>query len=308
MSLTQWTGADINAWEPVGATTPALPPAFYQLMYSSNMLGDKMYLAKFAPKYDRVVVIKDGVSEHLCQQIRTFRAERPKYHKFNLLHKRGILLHGPAGSGKTMACMLAGEDTVASGGIVVVPSSPHNWQPMGQMFLQIRQVHPDLPILAICEDIDHESYSDYVERFLSMLDGKDQVDNIFWLATTNHLDEIDPRLTNRPKRFDEVIYVGPPTTDARRSYLEQIVPADQAMRKESIDAMTSQSDGLMLAHLSDLMISYLVLGHDLTKSVERLKAMNATSLPTDDEIMGTTSDGVLTLQIPAGALKRKHKR
>lgn len=301
-SPTQWSGSDHNMWMPTGTTSKALPPDFYIL---SAMMGQP-YLTAHCPKTDNAIIVADSVSNRIIDQIKRFHDARPVYERFGLLHKRGIMLTGDAGSGKSMAANIAGKYVIEKGGCVISPSNPGYFELLPSMLTQLRKIHPDMPVLCILEDIDHPAYTEHIEMHLSLLDGHWQIGNCFYIATTNHVSEIDERLTNRPKRYDEVINVGPPSEEARRSYLEQIVPKDQPMRKEAIDALVKASHNLMFSHLSELMIAYLVLDHPLDEAAKRLHKMNEP--PNDDDIMGgSPASGNWTIAIDASALKKATK-
>lgn len=302
MTLTQWTGSHDNFWQPTGPTSATLPPGFYKM----GMAISGPYLMAKDPKIDRAIIVDDSISHYIIAQIKKFHAAREQYKRFGQLHKRGIMLEGPAGSGKTMSANIAGKFMVDSGGVVISPAQANYFEALPGMLNRLREVHPDLPILCILEDIDHQAYVANTDLHLALLDGHWQIGNCFYIATTNHIEEIDERLTNRPKRYDEVIHVGPPSEAARRSYLNQIVPADQPMRKEAIDAMTKLSEGFMLSHLSDLMVSYLLLDHPLEEAAKRLQKMNDPS--NDDDIMGQ-SEGTIqaVIQLPASAVRARRK-
>lgn len=300
-NLSQWHGASDNHWSPVGATTAILPPGFYE--FCSTMLGS--YLKQEDPKTDNAIVVADSVSHRIIEQIKIFQSKRADYRRFGLLHKRAIMLEGPAGSGKSMSAKIAGDHIIACGGVVISPGSPNYFPNLPSFLKDLRAIHLEMPVMCILEDIDHEAYNEeYIERHLSLLDGKDQIGNCFYVATTNHIDKIDPRLTNRPKRYDEVIHVGPPSEAARRNYLGQIIPKDQPARGEAIDALTKMGDGFMFSHLNELMVTYLVLDHPLDEAVKRLRAMN--SPKNDNDIMGGKASGdMIQLQIPASSFRRR---
>lgn len=303
----QWAGEKDNMWKPTGETTAALPPGHYAHYEVQGMFGKEVFLSKQEPKHDKAIIVADSISNHIIDSIKRFKGAKETYKRFNQLHKRGMLLEGPAGSGKSMSAMLASEWHVAEGGIVVYPYHPAAFGSLPRMLEQIRKIHANLDILCILEDIDNNYYQEDEEMLLGMLDGMFQVGNVYYILTTNHVEQLSERLINRPKRIDEVIHVGPPSIEARRSYLNGIIPEDQAMRKEVIDALANASDGLMLAHLSELMISYLVLDHPLEEVAARLKKMNEPD--NDDDIMGAADmPPVIQLHVSRDDLRAKPKR
>ena len=94
------------------------------------------------------------------------------------------------------------------------------------------------------------------------------MNNIFYVATTNYIEDIPQRIRNRPSRFAEVIEIGPPDKELRRAYLLAKIHEDDVV---NIDEWVEKTDGLTIDHLKNLIINVLVLGLPLDDAVEKLR-------------------------------------
>jgi transitional endoplasmic reticulum ATPase len=143
---------------------------------------------------------------------------------------RGVILHGPPGSGKTLLCRsLAGELDAAfyyiSGPEVV--GSLH-----GQTEESLRAVFADAadhaPAIVCIDEIDAltrnrralSSHADLraVAQLLSLMDGLRRARGVFVVGTTNQVELIDPAF-RRPGRFDREIEIAEPDERARLEIL-----------------------------------------------------------------------------------------
>ena len=79
-----------------------------------------------------------------------------------------------------------------------VKSAPRTWD-IRDVFQQARAMAPCMLIL---EDIDTIVTSATRSYFFNEVDGLENNDGIFMVASTNHLDQLDPGLSSRPSRFD----------------------------------------------------------------------------------------------------------
>ena len=58
------------------------------------------------------------------------------------------------------------------------------------------------PCVLVLEDLDSLINNNNRSFFLNQLDGLESNDGLLVIGTTNHLENIDPALRNRPSRFD----------------------------------------------------------------------------------------------------------
>lgn len=241
-----------------------LPPGCYRA-HAADDVG--VYLALQPLRADTILTLPDSKSELVVEEIERFTTMRPEFTKRGLLFKRGLLLWGPPGSGKTSTLHLLMRLIVDRlGGIALLVEHPGL---AGSALQLVRRIEPDRQIIAIMEDMDGlvENYG--VESYLSLLDGESQIDNVVFVATTNYPERLDRRFVDRPSRFDSVEYVGMPSPEARRAYF---VHKEPLLPTVFIDDMVEATEGLSIAHLREMIILTQCFGQTIAQATARLTA------------------------------------
>lgn len=127
--------------------------------------------------------------------------------------KRGVLLAGPYGTGKTMAAKAAANLAVANDVTFVYADAAADFAKV----FQFAKTYCDRMAVVFCEDIDRVTAgarSAEVDEVLNIMDGVDSKNfNIMTVLTTNALDRITPAM-QRPGRLDAIIDVTPPDAEA----------------------------------------------------------------------------------------------
>jgi AAA+ superfamily predicted ATPase len=210
--------------------------------------------------------------EQIVKDLKIFWDNKQKFINYNLNPKRGIILHGDPGCGKTSLIYLLVEEIKNRNGISVYFDIPDNWVEIAKL---IRKVEKERPILCIIEDIDLiiEKYGE--ESFLNFLDGLNSITNVVYVATTNNIEKIPDRIKDRPSRFDKKYEIKKPNDEDRKLYFEtKLLPED--LTKYNIEKLVKDTKNFTMAHLKEVFISLYILDNDYKEVIERLKKSKIT--------------------------------
>lgn len=251
-----------------------LPSGIYKV--SKTMSGQLIYEPMQALT-DGLIDLPGHQSDSVIQEINNFWTPktRAKFDKYGLVYKRGVLMYGPPGSGKSVTISKIMEQVVTDKGLVFFETAP------GILFEaanEIKAVQGDIKILAVFEELD--AWLEQTSEMLSMLDGEMQIDNIVFLATTNYIDRIPPRIKNRPSRFATVLEVAAPNAATREAFLRGKIGDEEGV---NFTEWVNLTEGFMLDHLKDLIISVLCIGIPLEVAIEKLRTMNADDIRDEND-------------------------
>ena len=225
---------------------------------------------------DELIDFPGSLVAQLLEEIERFWTLGDRFRQHGFLHRRGFLLHGKQGSGKSSLLHLVIARAVAKGHVAFFCESPGAF---AEGVSQFRSLDPERPILCLFEDIDAllRHYGDGI--LLQWLDGHLQVNKAVSLATTNYPEKLDRRLTARPRRFDRVLRIDAPDDALRDAYFARKLPELSATKRKRWVKLIA---GLSFAALAELIISVACLDRDLAETAALLQDLEARQPSSED--------------------------
>lgn len=204
---------------------------------------------------------------------------------------KGILLHGPSGTGKTLLAKAVATESEVNFISVRGPELLSKWvgeseRGIREIFRRARQQSPCIIFFDEIDSIapirgagdDTKVTERVVSQLLTELDGMENLQGVAVLAATNRVDIIDPAML-RPGRFDKIIQVPLPDRGGRRDILEinttKLTTGDD-VDLDKLSEVTEGMSGADTASVVNAAISLVIHGEqsedtDLRKRLLDLK-------------------------------------
>ena len=218
------------------------------------------------------------------------------YEKLGHKMPRGILLHGPSGTGKTLLAKAVATESEANFVSVRGPELLSKWvgeseRGIREIFRRARQASPcviffdEIDSIAPIRGIGGETAvtERVVSQLLTELDGMENMHGVVVLAATNRADMIDPALL-RPGRFDKIISIPMPDKESRKKILEissKDIPVVTDVNDpdhvdyDKIAEMTDNMSGADVAAISNTAVSLVI--HKFLDETPDVKEIEKTS-------------------------------
>ena len=252
-------------------------------VYTIEASMDGVFFTKVKIVSDQVIPVANSPVADIINDIAHFMKPeiKAKYKEYGFVHKRGVLMHGKGGTGKSTTIKQIVESVVNDGGIVFFNANP---KLLAAVLPLIREKSPEALICVVYEEFDEWVGRD-ASSMLSFLDGELQVEDIVFLAATNYISKIPERIKNRPSRFAKVVELHAPDENFRREFLKRKLKGDDLLRLEEFVEAT---DGFVVDQLKDVVISVCCVGTSLHEAVNKLKEMSEKGVGIDDYVETST--------------------
>jgi hypothetical protein len=198
------------------------------------------------------LVLPERVKHLLKGSVLGFYRHRDVLRSLDIELKRGILLHGPPGTGKTsISLYLAGclpNFTICfiSGERLLYPREVCRMA----RYLQ--------PAMIVFEDIDlvaHERNANglatVLGELMNQIDGCEPSDQVLFVMTTNSLERLEHAVKNRPGRVDQIIEIPLPSRGERRQLLTYFA-RNLRLSGDNLDRLLDATDGSTPAMLKEI--------------------------------------------------------
>ncbi|MCG7408639.1 ATP-binding protein [Paenibacillus sp. ACRRX] len=203
------------------------------------------------------VVMDDKLKKELFRSIdRFFDSDSSFYTTYRVPYKRGILLYGRPGNGKTtLVKSIAGSVSApVAYWQITEHTSSHS---IDEVFNEAVKM---APMVLVIEDID--AMPEHARSFfLNTLDGATSKEGIFLIGTTNYPEKIDPALMNRAGRFDRAYEMPLPERTLRLQYLRQLGLV--SILGEEEEALAADlTEAFSFAQLNEVYLTIALLWYD----------------------------------------------
>jgi cell division protease FtsH len=210
------------------------------------------------------VILEPGIKREISVNTIDFLAGRERLATYGIPPKRGVLLAGDPGTGKTLVCKAL---MAQAKGITCILAHAYA---LGEdeYITELYELAQDLsPSIVFIEDIDlitqnrvelGYSRGPALLSLLSALDGVEEHHEIVTVATTNHLEIIDKAIGHRPSRFDRVIKLPLPSLQERKQLVEllsQKIPLEESSK----EYIARKAEHCTPAQLQEIIFSLAIL-------------------------------------------------
>lgn len=239
-----------------------IEPGVYAVDFSRDM---GLFCKKIDIKSDELFIFSGSITQELLEEINLFWSKAELYKANNLIHKRGILLEGFPGTGKSSIISILSNEIIAKGGVVFKINGFRNLDHYIEFVRTgFRKIQPDTPIITILEDLDQ--YEDVEVELLDFLDGKTHLDHHVIIATTNNTEMI-PDTFLRPSRIDLKVEIPLPNEITRREYFTH-----KEVPENDIEELVSKSNNFSLADLKELYICIYLLDYTIDEAINKISS------------------------------------
>jgi len=209
------------------------------------------------------IILDPAIKREVKANTIDFLKRRKRWAEYGIPQKRGVLLAGEPGTGKTLICkaLMAEAD-----GVTCITTNAYALS-ADEYITELYEMAQDLsPCIVFIEDIDliglnreeyHYQHGPALLSLLSVLDGVEEKQGIVTVATTNNLETLDKAISRRPSRFDRVIKLSLPSLEERRELVGLLcrkIPMDGPTQ----DYIAHKTDGCTPAQLQEIIYSLAI--------------------------------------------------
>ena len=177
---------------------------------------------------------------------------------------KGVMIHGPSGTGKTLLAKAVATESEANFISVRGPELLSKWvgeseRGVREVFRRARQAAPcviffdEIDALAPVRGTggDNMVTERVVSQLLTELDGVRSLAGVVVLAATNRIDMVDTALL-RPGRFDKLLFIPVPDRDARKKIMEIHAIGKPLAKDVDLGKIADQTDGFSGADMASI--------------------------------------------------------
>lgn len=200
------------------------------------------------------VILPDGALEIIERQVIGVATHRDRLRAAGHQLKRGVLLFGPPGSGKTHTVRYLMSRLPEVTVVVVTGLGLHHVREacaLARLVAPTIVVVEDVDLIAEERGLSPALNNPLLFQILNEMDGVDGDSDVAFLLTTNRVDVVEPALAQRPGRVDLAVEVPLPDAPARRRLLALYGP-HLALGADEAAAIVAETEGVTASFFAEL--------------------------------------------------------
>lgn len=198
---------------------------------------------------------RDLISPRIQQELETelfsFVDSRDALRQLGITARRGLLLAGDPGTGKTMTCRYIKERLPGHTMLVI---DQRTFNALDQAFQAARRLAPAIVLIEevdlIAQSRESNSRDLLLGQLLNQMDGIGPDEEIVTILTSNDHQSLERALVDRPGRIDHVVRFDTPSVDLRRLTLQSLTQG--MLPDEAVASAARSTEGYTPALLHEL--------------------------------------------------------
>jgi hypothetical protein len=206
------------------------------------------------------LVLPEALLARIRADFDRFFEHRALYDRYGVPWRRGVLFTGPPGNGKTHT-IKALVNHLGKPCLYVRSFEGGCGDPQARIRRVFARARDTAPCVLVLEDLDTLVDDDTRSFFLNELDGFAENEGIVTIATTNHPEDLDPAIAQRPSRFDRRYRFELPEAAERAAYLDRWARAlapEMRPSEAGVQATAERTEGFSFAYLKELVVSSMI--------------------------------------------------
>jgi len=222
---------------------------------------------RIKPVGEADLVLPESVKSLVLRSVVGFYKHKETLRGLGVEMKRGVLFHGPPGTGKTSislylanhlphftVCFVSGQRLMF----------PRELCRMARYLQPSMLVFEDIDLIA--QERDTNGLATVLGELMNQIDGCDPDEQVLFVMNTNSLDRLEQAVRNRPGRVDQIVHIPLPDAGARRQLFRQFAQ-NLKLADDVVERAVEATDGATPA---------------LIKEVVKRAAVNAVERAGDD--------------------------